>query len=60
MKKHTFILDLPSTVSAQRAAQEGMKHIEQAFDADFSCQGGKPTKDSPGMETWNYSYLVRG
>lgn len=60
MKKHTFTLDLPSTVSAQQAVQEGMKHIEHAFYADYTCHAGKPTKDSPGMKTWTYSYLIQG
>lgn len=59
MKKHTFTFDLPAAVTAQQAHQEGMKHIERAFHADYTCHGGGPSTSSPGMKTWSYSYMHR-
>lgn len=58
VKKHTFTLDLPTAVNAQQAHQEGMKHIEHAFYADYTCHGARPST-SPGMRTWSYSYMHR-
>jgi hypothetical protein len=59
VKKHMFTLDLPSAVTAQQAYQEGTKHIEHAFHADYTCHGGRPSASSPGMKTWSYSYMHR-
>jgi len=59
VKKHTVTLDLPAAVNAQQLYEEGMKHIEHGFHADYTCHGAKPSTSSPGMRTWSYSYMHR-